>query len=289
LSRVSRPPADGIRWCAADLSDAGAALRVLRRIRPRRRISPCEPRERPSRVGRNRAYPARQPRHDGQPVDGHRRVRRATSDPRRFDEGAAARRGRARLALRPRQDGRQRLRTAVRPALRPSGRQPAGAHGLRPGSAGRHDARALRHRLAAAGEAPRLSSGRGEVDWVYVDDVVAAFVAAAESDKVPGSTVDVGSGRLVSIRSLVERIVALVGGDVRPAFGALPDRPGERPRVADVAPSREAIGWERSTSLDDGLACTVEWFRGACRRRPAVMAPGRRWLTGHRAGTRPGV
>jgi UDP-glucose 4-epimerase len=86
-------------------------------------------------------------------------------------------------------------------------------------------------------------------------------MAAAESEKAPGSTVDVGSGQLVSIRSLVERIVALVGGDVRPVFGALPDRPGERARVADVAPSQETIGWGPSTPLDVGLARTIEWFR----------------------------
>jgi UDP-glucose 4-epimerase len=111
------------------------------------------------------------------------------------------------------------------------------------------------------GESPRLSSGRREVDWVYVDDVVAAFVAAAVTQETPGSTLDVGSGELVPIRSLVERVVALVGCDVRPVFGALPDRPGERLRVADIALSRETIGWEPSTPLDAGLARTVEWFR----------------------------
>jgi nucleoside-diphosphate-sugar epimerase len=111
------------------------------------------------------------------------------------------------------------------------------------------------------GEAPELSSGRREVDWIYVDDVVAAFLAAADAEKAPGTTLDVGSGELVSIRSLVEQIVPLVGGDARPAFGALPDRPGERPRRADVAQSRETIGWEPSTPLAVGLVRTVEWFR----------------------------
>ena len=86
-------------------------------------------------------------------------------------------------------------------------------------------------------------------------------MAAAEADKAPGSTLDIGSGELVSIRSLVERIVAMVGGEVRPVFSALPDRPGERPRDAEVAPSRETIGWEPSTPLDVGLARTVDWFR----------------------------
>jgi nucleoside-diphosphate-sugar epimerase len=111
------------------------------------------------------------------------------------------------------------------------------------------------------GEAPELSSGRREVDWIYVDDVVAAFVAAADAEKASGTTLDVGSGELVSIRSLVEQIVPLVGGDARPVFGALPDRPGERPRLADVVPGRETIGWEPATPLDIGLARTVEWFR----------------------------
>jgi UDP-glucose 4-epimerase len=111
------------------------------------------------------------------------------------------------------------------------------------------------------GEGPKLSSGGREVDWIYVDDVVAAFVAAADAEKAPGNTLDIGSGELVSIRSLVEQIVPLVSGDARPVFGALPDRPGERPRLANIAPSRETIGWEPSTPLDVGLARTVEWFR----------------------------
>jgi len=59
----------------------------------------------------------------------------------------------------------------------------------------------------------------------------------------------------------MEGIVRLAGGDVRPVFGPPPDRPGERPRVADVAPARELIGWGPSTPLDVGLARTVEWFR----------------------------
>jgi nucleoside-diphosphate-sugar epimerase len=111
------------------------------------------------------------------------------------------------------------------------------------------------------GEEPRLSSGTREVDWVYVDDVVAAFLAAADAGEAAGKTLDIGSGELVSIRSLVERIVPLVSSDARPVFGALPDRPGERPRLANIAPSRETIGWEPSTPLDVGLARTVEWFR----------------------------
>jgi nucleoside-diphosphate-sugar epimerase len=110
------------------------------------------------------------------------------------------------------------------------------------------------------GEPPRLSSGRREVDWVYVDDVVAAFLAAAGADTANGTSVDVGSGEVTTIRAIVERLTHFVGGG-RPLFGALDDRPLERRRVADVGRTRELIGWEPATPLDAGLARTVEWFR----------------------------
>jgi UDP-glucose 4-epimerase len=109
-------------------------------------------------------------------------------------------------------------------------------------------------------EQPSLSSGTREVDWVYVDDVVAAFLAAAAATP-PGTPVDVGTGELTTVRAVVERIARLVGSDAEPQFGALADRPMERRRVADAARTRELIGWEPETPLDDGLARTVQWFR----------------------------
>ncbi|MGH9112848.1 MAG: NAD-dependent epimerase/dehydratase family protein [Acidimicrobiales bacterium] len=111
-------------------------------------------------------------------------------------------------------------------------------------------------------EPPRLTSGARGVDWVYIDDAVDAFMAAATSAQAAGSTIDVGSGELVTIRALVEQIAALVGGDVQPIFGALGDRPLERQRVADVAAARELLGWAPTTPLGAGLARTVAWYRG---------------------------
>jgi UDP-glucose 4-epimerase len=118
-------------------------------------------------------------------------------------------------------------------------------------------------RSLQAGEPPRLSSGTRAVDWVYVDDVVAAFVAAADgaAARACGRTVDIGSGELTTIRSVVERLAELVGRDVAPQFGAVPDRALEREPRADLAPARELLGWAPATRLDEGLAKTVAWFR----------------------------
>lgn len=111
------------------------------------------------------------------------------------------------------------------------------------------------------GEQPRLSSGRREVDWIFIDDVVAAFLAAARSPVADGSPVDIGSGELISVRSLVERLTALVGGPGEPIFGALDDRPVEHRRCADVDRTLQSIGWKPRTPLDAGLERTVQWYR----------------------------
>lgn len=117
------------------------------------------------------------------------------------------------------------------------------------------------------GERPRLSSGAREIDWVYIDDVVTAFIAAADAPAADGATVDVGSGELISIGSLVTRLVDVVGSELQPLFGALEDRPVEHRRLADVTRTSELIGWKAETSLDSGLKQTVTWFRERDRQR----------------------
>jgi nucleoside-diphosphate-sugar epimerase len=111
------------------------------------------------------------------------------------------------------------------------------------------------------GEAPKLTSGAREVDWIYVDDVVDAFLRAAVATGSEGRSLDVGSGGLVSARALVVRLHELVGGDVEPAFGAIADRPLERVRAADPAAAAEAIGWRPRTPLEEGLTRTVAFYR----------------------------
>jgi nucleoside-diphosphate-sugar epimerase len=116
------------------------------------------------------------------------------------------------------------------------------------------------------GEAPRLSSGRREVDWIYVSDVVEGLLAVAAVPHLEGAAVDLGSGALVPIRTVVRKLVALVGAPVEPLFGALPERPLERVRAAERAATEARLGWRPVVDLDEGLRRTVEWYRS---RRPA--------------------
>jgi UDP-glucose 4-epimerase len=110
------------------------------------------------------------------------------------------------------------------------------------------------------GEAPELTSGTREVDWVYVDDVADAYLTAAYAEDVDGAMIDVGSGELHSVREIVERLTSLVAPAIEPLFGAVDDRASEEVRVADTDAASVRLGWRPTVALDDGLARTVDWY-----------------------------
>jgi nucleoside-diphosphate-sugar epimerase len=111
------------------------------------------------------------------------------------------------------------------------------------------------------GQTPELSSGMRNVDWIYVDDVVAGYLAAATAKGVEGGTIDLGSGRLDTVRTVVEELVGLINPRIQPLFGSIPERALEQTRTADAASSFRRIGWRTQISLRDGLARTAEWYR----------------------------
>src|SRR5262249_62307571 len=89
------------------------------------------------------------------------------------------------------------------------------------------------------GEGPKVSGGRQRADWVYVSDVIEGFLAAAITPRIEGKSIDLGTGSLVSVRGVVDRLVKITGAKVKPLFGALPDRPGENEVAANTATASE--------------------------------------------------
>lgn len=112
------------------------------------------------------------------------------------------------------------------------------------------------------GESPELSSGRLESDWIYVDDVTEGLVRAGWVEGVGGREVDLGTGTLHSLREVIERVAAQIGGPGAPVFGSRAERPLERPRVAQVEEASRLLGgWRPKVDLDEGLRLTIEALR----------------------------
>jgi len=111
------------------------------------------------------------------------------------------------------------------------------------------------------GERPKLSSGERLVDWVYIDDVVEAFVRTGDREDLGGETIDIGRGEATSVRSVAERLVALANPSIGLEIGALSDRPLDCQRVANVTRTEELLGWRATVPLEEGLVLTADWYR----------------------------
>lgn len=109
------------------------------------------------------------------------------------------------------------------------------------------------------GEAPVLyGHGKPLRDYVYVGDIARACLLALK--KGDGVTVNLGSGKGISVRQLFDIIQKLTGFSGKPVLKDL--RPGEVDRIyitGDLA--REVLGWEPEVSLEEGLDKTVAYVR----------------------------
>ena len=118
---------------------------------------------------------------------------------------------------------------------------------------------------ALAGEPIPLGSGEQERDFVYIDDVVDALLAAAELRPAAPLTFNVGSGHGIRIREIVERLLTLLGRPDLARFGSLSTRGDELLTMsADITRASDSLGWKPRVSLDEGLARTVAWYRSNC-------------------------
>ena len=109
------------------------------------------------------------------------------------------------------------------------------------------------------GETPTIFGDGGQLrDYVYVEDVADACIRGAEVGG--GVYLNIGTGRETSVLELFELLKQAVGVDIEPEFASA--KAGDLARsVLDASAAKKHLGWEAWTSLEDGLAETVAWFR----------------------------
>lgn len=115
---------------------------------------------------------------------------------------------------------------------------------------------------ALDGMAVDIGHGEQQRDFVYVDDIVDAFLLAAVSDLAPGEVINLSSGHGYAIRDVAERLLKLMGDPVPLHVGARDTRKDEIWEISgNTEKARRLLGWEVSTLLDDGLRATFDWIR----------------------------
>jgi UDP-glucose 4-epimerase len=100
--------------------------------------------------------------------------------------------------------------------------------------------------------------GRQSRDFIYVDDLAAAIVAAIESP-IGGEVLQISSGRDTSILDLVAKLRQLTA--TCPPVRHGPPRQGDvRVNYSTISKAKQLLGWQPAVSLDEGLRRTYAWF-----------------------------
>ena len=101
-------------------------------------------------------------------------------------------------------------------------------------------------------------TGSATRDFLYAGDCAEAIVLAAETYN-EDQPLNIGSGREVAMRDLVEIIKEATGFEGRTVYDtAKPD--GQPRRVLDVTKAKAALGFSASTSLEEGIRKAVAWY-----------------------------
>lgn len=138
---------------------------------------------------------------------------------------------------------------------------PANVYGPRQDPHGEAGVVAIFAQRLLAGQSTRVfGEGDNTRDYVYVGDVVDAFVRAA-GEAGSGMRFNIGTGVETTDRRLHSLVAEAAGAEDDPERA--PARPGDVPRSSlDPSLAREVLGWEPTVDVAEGVRRTVDYFRG---------------------------
>ena len=116
-------------------------------------------------------------------------------------------------------------------------------------------------RALLEGRVPTIFGDGGQTrDFTYVDNVVAANLAAMDRDVESGGVFNVGAGERISLLELYRAMAEILGVRSEPKFG--PSRAGDvRHSLASLDRARSVLGYAPAVTWRDGLARTLAWYR----------------------------
>jgi UDP-glucose 4-epimerase len=102
-----------------------------------------------------------------------------------------------------------------------------------------------------------FGNGQQTRDFVYIDDVVNALIAAATAQGIDRQVVNIGSGKEVSVNKLLETVERVVAKSVSAVYNK--DQGGGVCRLcADITLARRLLGFKPEIDLEEGLHRTVK-------------------------------
>lgn len=110
-----------------------------------------------------------------------------------------------------------------------------------------------------------FGEGSQRRDYLYIDDLVGAFLGAASSEKARGKTYNIGDSRTASLLELAELAVSIAGSGeiVKVPWPAEYQAIETGDYQSDIDSAASELGWTPSTDLEEGIRLTVKALAAA--------------------------
>lgn len=102
--------------------------------------------------------------------------------------------------------------------------------------------------------------GNSSRDYTYVDDIVDAVISAMNYTATDFEIINIGNNYSIELRDLIKKLEKVIGK--KAIIEQLPPQAGDVPvTMADIAKAKKLLGYNPSTTLDDGLKIFIEWLK----------------------------
>jgi dTDP-L-rhamnose 4-epimerase len=115
------------------------------------------------------------------------------------------------------------------------------------------------NRIRAGSELPIFEDGLESRDFVHVEDVASAFLAAVNRVEPIGRAINVGSGRATSVSDVARQLGRALGLEARTRVTGQYRLGDIRHNIADISRLQSLLGCQPQISLEDGLGRFASW------------------------------
>lgn len=101
-------------------------------------------------------------------------------------------------------------------------------------------------------------------DFIFIEDVVNAFIKATESKTNPGEVFNIGAGKQHQVSDVVSLVLQITNSNSKIAWGKVEKQARQiEPKrwEADILKAQKILKWKPEHDLEAGLKKTIEWFR----------------------------
>ena len=107
-----------------------------------------------------------------------------------------------------------------------------------------------------------FGDGNQTRDFIYIDDVVDAWVRALDNKATYGKILNLGSGKELSINEISKKVIDIFGIDNKTQILYKPKRPGEQKYVcSDNRKINKVLNWIPKVKFNEGLTKTIKWAK----------------------------